>query len=192
MKYSADFVDIVSARLSSSEISVRELERVLRVPRKTTSRWLKRKRAGEPARNKPIPKNVRNKTDQSILDKARLLFELKKSAILVWIALKEYVCLRTIQRYKAEWFPPKPKVKIVSRRYERRKALSLLHTDWATKRIKDGKRCCFSFYEDDASRKLFALHAYPRATLENTIHNLNLAKKQAKYFKQILSDNGRQ
>ncbi len=192
MKYSADFIDKIVARLLSSEISLREFERVLRVPRKTLSRWLARKRAGRPARDKPIPKNIRNKTSKNILDKARALFEQKKSAILVWIALKQYVCLRTIQRYKCKWFPIKPKEKIIVRRYERRKALSLLHTDWATKRIKDGKRCCFSFYVDDASRKLFALHAYKRATLENTIHNFKLAKKQAKYFKQVLSDNGKQ
>ena len=192
MMYSDDFVDKVVARLESSEISARELERVLRVPRKTLSRWLKRKRAGLPARSKPIPKTIPNKTSKDILDKARALFEQKKSAILVWIALKEYACLRTIQRYKSKWFPPQPKKKIVSRRYERRKALSLLHTDWAVKRIKDGKRCCFSFYVDDASRKLYALHAYKRATLENTIHNLSLAKRATKGFKQVLSDNGRQ
>lgn len=192
MKYTIELIDMVVARLLSGEVSQREIERVLRVPRKTTSRWLKRKIAGEPARSKPIPKNVRNKTPQGVLNKARILFEQKKSAIIVWIALKQYVCLRTIQRYKAKWFPTKPKEKIVSRRYERRKALSLMHTDWATKRIKEGKRCCFSFYEDDASRKLFALHAYPRATLENTVHNLNLAKKQSHGFKAVLSDNGRQ
>mgnify|MGYP001572279377 CR=1 FL=1 len=191
MIYSDDFVDIVVARLSSSEISARELERVLRVPRKTISRWLKRKIAGKPARSKPIPKNVQNKTSISVLNQIKQLLEAGKSSIHAWIELKRIVCLRTIQRYKAEWFPPKPKPKVIVRRYERRKALSLLHTDWATKRIKDGKRCCFSFYVDDASRKLFALHAYPRATLENTIHNFKLAKKQAKYFKQVLSDNGR-
>lgn len=191
MKYTIELIDMVVARLLSGEVSQRELERVLHIPRKTISRWLKRKRAGLPARNKPVPKTIRNKTSKNILDKARSLFEKKKSAIIVWIALKKYVCLRTIQRYNAKWFPPETKEKVVSRRYERRKALSLLHTDWAVKRIKDGKRCCFSFYVDDASRKLFALHAYPRATLENTIHNLNIAKKQAKYFKQVLSDNGK-
>lgn len=192
MKYTIELIDMVVARIDSGEVSQREVERVLRVPRKTTSRWLARKRAGEPARRKPVPKNVQNKTPVGVLNKARELFEKGKSAILVWIALKEYVCLRTIQRYKSKWFPPKPKPTVVVRRYERRKALSLLHTDWATKRIKKGKRCCVSFYVDDASRKLFALHAYPRATLENTIQNLNLAKKETRGFKAVLSDNGAQ
>ena len=50
-----------------------------------------------------------------------------------------------------------------------------MHTDWAVKRIKRGVRCCFSFYVDDCSRKLYALQAYPKASLENTIDNFKTA-----------------
>lgn len=65
-----------------------------------------------------------------------------------------------------------------------------MHTDWGVKRILNGVRCCFSFYEDDASRKLYALRAYPKASLPNTIHNFKLAVKKTHGFKAVLTDCG--
>ncbi|MBI4181833.1 MAG: hypothetical protein HY520_02595 [Candidatus Aenigmarchaeota archaeon] len=40
-------------------------------------------------------------------------------------------------------------------------------TDWAVKRIKDGKRICFTFHVDDAARMVFAAKAYEHA---NQLH----------------------
>ena len=191
MKYSNDIVEKTVARLLSGQVSQRELDRVLRIPRKTLARWLKRKLSDQPARFKRRANKVWNRTVQPVLNRLRVLLEKGKSSILAWIALGR-TCLRTVQRYKKHWFPPQPKPKIKSKRYERRHVFSLMHTDWGRKRILDGVRCCFSFYEDDASRKLFALKAYDRATLANTIDNLQLARKQTGGFKAILSDNGRQ
>jgi len=190
MKYTNDFIDKIVDRLLSGQISQRGLEKVLSVPRKTLSRWLKRKLAGQPARFKRKAKRVWNKTVQPALDKMRALLETGKSTTLTWLGLKK-TCLRTVQRYNKAWFPPQPKQKQKVKRYERRHALSLMHTDWGTKRIKNGVRCCFSFYEDDATRKLFALKAYEKATLINTLDNLEQAKKETRGFKAVLSDNGR-
>ena len=65
-----------------------------------------------------------------------------------------------------------------------------MHTDWGIKRIKGGVRCCFSFYEDDASRKVYALKAYSKANLVNTLNNLELARKETGGFKAVLTDCG--
>jgi len=125
------------------------------------------------------------------LRRLKRLLKQTGSTILAWIEQGK-LCLRTVQRYKKQWFPPLPKTKVKPKRYERRHALSLMHTDWAVKRILGGTRCCFSFYEDDASRKLFALKAYPGKTLVNTIDNLQLAVRETEGLKAVLTDNGRQ
>ena len=190
MMYSNDFVEKIVDRLMSGDMSIREFEKAIKVPRKTLSRWLKRKLAGQPVRFKRAAKMVWNKTVQPVLDKMKALLEEGLSTTLTWLKMRKR-CLRTVQRYNKQWFPPAPKLKVKSKRYERKHALSLMHTDWAVKRILNGVRCCFSFYEDDATRKLFALKAYPRATLVNTLDNLERAKKQTGGFKAVLSDNGR-
>lgn len=190
MKYSTDFVEKVVGRLLSGEIKQSELEKVLNIPRKTLGRWFRRKLAGQPARFKRKAKRVWNKTVQPTLDKMRALLEKGKSTTLTWFGLKK-TCLRTVQRYNKTWFPPQPKPKQKVLRYERKHAKTLMHTDWGTKRIKNGVRCCFSFYEDDCSRKLFALKAYNKANLINTLDNRKNAIKQTGGFKSILSDNAK-
>lgn len=191
MKYSNDVVENIVARLTSGEVSQRELARVVGIPRVTIGRWFRRKLAGQSARFKRVAKKIWNKTVQPVLDEMKALLKDGLSTTLTWLKMRKR-CLRTIQRYNKQWFPPKIEPKMKPKRYERRKAFSLTHTDWSVKRIKHGVRCCFSFYVDDATRKLFALRAYPRAILENSIHNLNLARKQTGGFKAVLSDNGRQ
>ena len=191
MKYSDDVVEKVVSRLLSGEIGQRELAKVIDIPRSTVRRWLNRKLASQPARFNRRANRVWNKTIQPVLDRMWSLLKKKKSTMLAWLAAGK-TCLRTVQRYNKVWFPPKPKRKIKSRRYERRHALSLLHTDWAEKRILNGQRCCFTFYVDDASRKLFALRAYKRATLTNTIDCFEKAKNETNGFRQVLTDNGRQ
>lgn len=190
MKYSSDIVEKVVGRLLSGEIKQVDLEKALNIPRKTLSRWVKRKLAGLPARFKRKAKRIWNKTVQPTLDKMRALLEQGKSTTLTWLGLKK-TCLRTVQRYNKKWFPlqPKPKQKVL--RYERKHSKTLMHTDWGTKRIKNGVRCCFSFYEDDCSRKLSALKAYNKADLVNTLDNRKQAIKQTGGFKSILSDNAR-
>lgn len=191
MKYSNDIVENIVARLASGEVSQHELARVVGIPRGTIGRWFKRKLSGQPARFKRAAKRVWNKTVQPVLDSMKALLEEGLSTTLTWLKMRKR-CLRTVQRYNKQWFPPKIEPKVKPKRYERRKAFSLTHTDWGIKRIKHGVRCCFSFYVDDATRKLFALRAYPRATLVNTLDNLELARKQTGGFKAVLSDNGRQ
>src|SRR3989344_2693335 len=191
MIYADNVVENIVARLMSGEVSQHELARVVGIPRATIGRWFRRKLSGQPARFKRAAKRVWNKTVQPVLDEIKALLQQGLSTTLTWLKMRKR-CLRTIQRYNKQWFPPAPKLKVKSKRYERRKALSLEHTDWGVKRIKNGVRCCFSFYVDDATRKLFALRAYPRATLVNTLDNLELARKQTGGFKAVLSDNGRQ
>lgn len=191
MKYSDDVVENVVARLQSGEVGQRALAKAIGIPRSSIGRWLKRRLEGRPMRMKRAAKKVWNKTVQPLLDEMKSLLKQGISTMLVWLKLGKR-CLRTVQRYKGQWFPKKPKPKIKSKRYERRHALSLLHTDWGVKRIRHGVRCCFSFYVDDASRKLFALKAYPSATLINTIDNLKLARKESRGFRAVLTDNGRQ
>lgn len=191
MIYADVVVENIVARLMSGEVKVCELARVVGIPRRTVSRWLKRKLSGQPARFKRAAKKVWNKTVQPVLDKMKALLKEGLSTTQAWLKLGKR-CLRTVQRYNKHWFPPQPKPKAKVRRYERKHALSLMHTDWAVKRILHGTRCCFTFYEDDATRKLFALKAYPRATLANTLEVFERAKKQTHGFKAVLSDNGRQ
>jgi len=154
-------------------------------------RWRNRLKNGLPARFKRAACIVWNKTGRRLLRKLKRLLKQTGSTILAWIEHGK-LCLRTVQRYNKQWFPPTPKPKVKIKRYERRHVLSLMHTDWAVKRILGGVRCCFSFYEDDASRKLFALKAYPGKTLANTIDNLQLTVKETGGFRAVLTDNGRQ
>lgn len=190
MIYADNVVENIVARLVSGEVRVCELARVVGIPRGTVSRWFKRKLSGQPTRFKRAAKKVWNKTVQPVLDEMNALLKKGLSTTLTWLKMRKR-CLRTVQRYNKQWFPPKIEPKSKPKRYERKHVLSLMHTDWAVKRVKDGVRCCFSFYEDDASRKLFALRAYPRATLVNTFDNFERAKKQTGGFKAVLSDNGR-
>ncbi len=106
------------------------------------------------------------------------------------VASGKKVSLRTAQRIKAKFYP-KIKERKKCKRYERRKIFSLIHTDCGIKRILNGKRICFSFYEDDAVRKLCTLKAYDKASLENTLDNLKLAKRKSGGFKAVLSDCGK-
>ena len=148
MKYSDDVVEKVVARLLSGEVSQRELAKVVGIPRGTVRRWLKRKLFGQPVRFKRAANYVWNKTVQSVLDEIKILLDSGMSAVLVWLKVGKR-CLRTVQRYKKIWFPVQAKPKVKAKRYERRKVFSLMHTDWGVKRIKNGVRCCFSFYVDE-------------------------------------------
>lgn len=190
MKYSDDVVEKVVARLESGHTSQADLERAVGIPRKTLSRWLNRKLAGQPARFKRAAKHVWNRTVQPVLNELRFLLKKGKSTMLAWLEVGK-TCLRTVQRYKKRWFPPEPKKREKSKRYERRHALSLLHTDWGVKRILKGKRCCFTFHVDDSSRKLFSLKAYDRATLVNTLDNQKIAIHQTGGFRAVLTDNAK-
>lgn len=186
MKYDNEFVK----RIVDSPASGRKLEETLGVSRKTVYRWRNRVTHGQPARFKRAAKRVWNKTCKCYQKRIKRLLQETESAIQAWCKFRK-VCLRTVQRCKKLWFPKQPKPKTKVKRYERRKIFSLMHTDWGVKRIKGGIRCCFSFYEDDASRKLFALKAYSKASLVNTLDNLEQAKKETGGFKAVLSDNAK-
>jgi len=76
-------------------------------------------------------------------------------------------------------------------RYERKHALSLLHTDWYE--CKCGKKLIT--FEDDASRAVLAAGEFDEATDDNTVKVLKRTIKAAKPYGpiiQILSDNGSQ
>lgn len=186
MKYSDEFVK----KIVDSPVSGWKLQETLGVSRKTVYRWRNRVTHGLPARFKRAAKRVWNKTCKRVLRRIKRLLKETESAIQAWCKFKK-TCLRTVQRYKKQWFPQQPKQKPKVNRYERKHVFSLMHTDWGVKRIKNGIRCCFSFYEDDASRKLFALKAYPRATLINTLDNLKKARQETGGFKAVLSDNAK-
>jgi len=190
MIYADVVVEKVVARLVSGEISQRKLAKAIGIPRNTVGCWIRRTLAGQPTRFNREAKRVWNRTSKRSLKRLKRLLKQLDSTMLSWIEHGK-VCLRTVQCYNKQWFPKKPKSKVKPKRYERKHVLSLMHTDWAVKRILNGVRCCFSFYEDDATRKLFALRAYPRATLANTIDNLAQAKRETRGFKAVLSDNGR-
>jgi len=189
MKYGKDFVKRVVATVLERRCSARRAERLLGVPRKTIGRWLKRRLGRLPYWFSRAAKRVRNRTPKGVLGELRRMLEAGKSAVFAWLAFRGQVCLRTVQRWKAKWFPP-VKVKRVVKRYERRKALSLMHTDWAVKRVADGKRCCFTFYVDDATRRLYACRAYKKASLQNTLDELNKVKRRTR-FAAVLTDCGR-
>lgn len=189
MKYGKDFVNRVVETVLAERCSAREAERLLRVPRKTIGRWLRRRLGRLPYWFSRAAKRVRNRTAEGVLSQLRKLLQAGKSAVEAWLELKKRVCLRTVHRWKTKWFPV-VKVKVKPKRYNRRKPFSLGHTDWAVKRIADGKRCCFTFYVDDATRRLYALRAYSNAKQPNTLDAFRHALKRAP-FKAVLTDCGR-
>ena len=188
MKYSEEFVkNIVNSVLSGK--SRRDIERFLGIPRKTVGKWVKRILAGLPARFKRAAKNVKQ-IPEDLSNKLHSLLSDGKSAVVAWVNTNKQCALRTVQRKKAKWFP-KAREKRKFKRYERRKALSLTHTDWGIKRILNGKRMCFTFHVDDATRKLFALKAYSSANQLNTADALFNATEQTGGFKSVLTDCGK-
>lgn len=190
MKYEREFVKRIVSTILERKCSAREAERLLGVPRKTLARWLKRTLGALPIWFSRAAKRVVNRTPQNVLLQIRALLKKGVSAVLVWLEFREQVCLRTVQRWKSKWFPPAKPVKEKGKRYERRKIGSLLHTDWATKRIKNGKRCCITFYVDDASRRLYATRAYKKADQVNTFDALRRVRHAVK-FKAVLTDCGK-
>jgi transposase InsO family protein len=189
MRYDNEFVKRVSETVISGT-SIREVSRLLKVSRSTISRWVRRTKQGLPARFRRCAKNIWNKTPKEVLNRLGEILASGKTVIQTWVDLGKKVSMRTIQRWKAVWFP-EIKEKKECKRYVRKKTFSLMHTDWGVKRIKNGKRMCFSFYEDDASRRLYACKAYNSANQENTLNNLRIANKESKGFKAVLSDCGR-
>jgi len=189
VRYEVGFVNRVVAALLGQRCSARKAEQLLGVPRKTLARWLQRALGALPYWFSRAAKRVRNRTPQGVLNRMRSLLKQGQSSVLTWLALRKHVCLRTVQRWKSKWFPPVKEKKIV-RRYERRKALSLMHSDWAVKRIAQGKRCCFTFYEDDATRRLYACRAYSSANLPNTLEALGRVLHKTR-FAAVLTDCGR-
>lgn len=190
MKYVEDFVNRVVNTVMRKRCSAREAERLLGVPRKTIGQWLQRRLGKLPYWFSRAAKRVQNRTSSSVLKRLRHFLQTGLSSVLTWLALGKRVALRTVQRWKAKWFPQVKPVKQKPKRYNRRKAFSLGHTDWATKRIKNGKKCKFTFYVDDATRKLFGLRAYAKADQVNTFNALRRARTRAR-FKSVLTDCGR-
>lgn len=188
MGYNKEIVNIAVGMALDDNRPIREIARLLHVGRAAIGRWVRRTLAGLPTHLLTAPKQVRNRTGENILRRIRKLLEKGAGTIKAWFELRERICLRTVQRWKSKWFPP-VKEKEKPFRYERRKALSLAHTDWGIKRV-NGVRCCFTFYVDDASRRLYGTRAYPKADLGNTIDALRRARKKAA-FKSVLSDCGR-
>lgn len=166
MKYSDEFVK----RIVDSPASGWKIQETLGVSRKTVYRWKNKVTHGLSVRFKRVAKRVWNKTCKRIQRRIKHLLQETESAIQAWCKFRK-ICLRTVQRYEKQWFPKQPKLKPKVRKYERKHVFSLMHTNWGVKRIKNGIRCRFSFYEDNATRKLFALKAYSRTTLINTLDN---------------------
>ena len=54
----------------------------------------------------------------------------------------------------------------------------------------NGIKCCFTFYEDDTSQRLYGTRAYPKAGLDNTLDVSRKARKMAP-SRAVLSDCGR-
>lgn len=189
MRYDAGFINQLAEAVVSEKVTICQIAKQFNIAVKTVRNWVKRKLAGLPYKLSTSAKNVWNKTKGNVAGEIRSLLEQGKSSAIVWVETGKKVCLRTVQRIKTKSFP-KTIEKKKCKRYVRRKIFSLMHTDWGIKRILNGKRMCFSFYEDDATRKMYALRAYDRASLENTLDNLNLALSNAR-FKAVLSDCGK-
>src|SRR3989338_6742880 len=189
MGYNEEIVNIAVGMVLEDHRSVREAARLLHVGRAAISRWVKRTLEGLPTHFSSAPRQVHNRTGENILKRIRKLLEEGAGTIKAWFESGKRVCLRTVQRWKTKWFPP-VKEKAESHRYERRKVLSLVHTDWGVKRVNGGQRCCFTFYEDDASRRLYATKAYPKADTDNTIDAFCIARSEAA-FGAVLSDCGK-
>ena len=190
MKYDEEFVKRVVRTVEDGLSSIRAVSQLLGVARSTVSRWVGRSRKGLPTRLKRSAKKVWNRTCERLLAELKALLSAGKTVIQAWQAIGKRLSIRTIERWKPVWFPEVHEKK-TCKRYVRKKAFSLMHTDWGVKRILNGKRTCFTFHEDDATRRLYALKAYRKASLENTLQNLHLAHKQTKGFKAVLSDCGR-
>jgi transposase InsO family protein len=190
MKYDDEFVKRVVKAVEDGLGSAREVSRLLDVARSTVSRWIRRSRKGLPARFKRSAKNVWNRTSGRLLQELKALLSAGKTVVQAWQAIGKKLSIRTIERWNAIWFPQIEERK-PCKRYVRKKAFSLVHTDWGVKRILNGQRTCFTFHEDDATRRLFALRAYQNANQENTNDALRRAHKETKGFKAVLSDCGR-
>lgn len=189
MAYKTEIVNIAVGMALDDNRPIREIARLLHIGRATVGRWVERIRLGKPTHMSSSPKQVHNRTGENILKRIRKLLHSGAGTIKTWFETGKKICIRTVQRWKAKWFPPIKEIK-KSKRYVRRKALSLMHTDWGTKRINEGKRCCFTFYIDDATRRLYATKAYPKADADNTIDAFCNAQAKAG-FKAVLSDCGR-
>lgn len=187
MGYKAEIVKI--AVQLAEKVGIRQAARLLAIGRQAIGTWIQRLKQGLPTHFKTTPKQVRNRTGQNVLKRIHRLLEANAGTIETWAKTEKKTCIRTVQRWKAKWFPPR-KEKAKSRRYEHRKLFSMAHTDWGTKRINEGKRCCFTFYVDDASRRLYATKAYPSASGENTTDAFCNVISDAP-FKAVLSDCGR-
>lgn len=190
MKYDNEFVKRVTDTVIQGVCSIREAARLLKVSRSTISRWVKRERQGLPTRLKRSAKHVWNRTSEEVLNRLKQTLETGKSVVETWVDISKKVSMRTIHRWKDLWFPQIEEKKSC-KRYVRRKAFSLMHTDWGVKRIKDGKRTCFTFHEDDATRRLYVLKGYSNANQENTNDNLRKAHRSSGGFKAVLSDCGK-
>lgn len=189
MAYTEEIVNIAVGMVLQDHHPRREVARLLHVGRAAINRWVKRVKEGLPSRLSTAPKQVHNRTGENILKRIRKLLEKGAGTIKAWFEAGKRICLRTVQRWKSKWFPP-VKEKVESHRYERRKVFSLMHTDWGVKRINGGQRCCFTFYEDDASRMLYATKAYQKADSDNTTDAFCNARSEAS-FEAVLSDCGR-
>lgn len=190
MKYGDEFVKKVTDAVISGSCSIRDVKKIFGVSRDTVSTWVNRMLAGLPARFVRSAKSVWNRPDKLLLDRIKELLASGKNAVSAWIETGKKISLRAVQRWKSKWFP-NPRVKKQCKRYERRKALSLSHTDWAQKRILYGKRMCFTFHVDDATRRLFALKAYSNAKQLNTADALHNAVVETGGFKSVLTDCGK-
>ena len=190
MKYDNEFVKRVAYSVISKTCSIREASRLLKVSRNTISKWVRRTTQGLPARFKRSEKNIWNRTSEEVLGKLKNSLATGKTVVQAWVAVRKRISLRTIERWNAVWFPH-VKEKKTCKRYVRKKAFSLMHTDWGVKRIKDGVRTCFTFHEDDATRRLYVLMAYKNANQENTNDNLRKAHRSSGGFKAVLSDCGK-
>lgn len=190
MRYEDEFVKRIVKTILDGVCSIRAASMTLGVPRSTIGRWVKRARQGLPTRFKRAAKSVWNRTSERLLDKLKQSLASGKTVVEAWTNISKKVSLRTIERWKDLWFPQIEEKK-VCKRYVRKKAFSLMHTDWGVKRIKDGKRGCFTFHIDDATRRLYALAAYSQANQENTNDALHKAHKSSGGFKAVLSDCGK-
>lgn len=189
MGYTEEIVNIAVGMVLKDHRKIREVSGLLHVGRAAIGRWVKRVLKGLPTHLSTAPKQVHNRTGENILKRIKKLLKEGAGTIKAWFESGRRTCLRTVQRWKASWFPPL-KEKIESKRYERRKLFSLMHTDWGVKRINGGQRCCFTFYEDDTSRRLYAAKAYPKADIDSTIDAFCNARSETA-FKAVLSDCGK-
>ena len=188
MGYNAEIVNIAVGMALQDRKPIREIARLLHIGRAAIARWVSRILAGLPTHFSSAPKQVRNRTGENILKRIKKLLQEGAGTIKAWFESGQKTCLRTVQRWKSKWFPQTEK-KPKPFRYERRKVFSLAHTDWGVKRT-NGVRCCFTFYVDDASRRLYGTRAYSKADSGNTLDALRRARKKAA-FRAVLSDCGR-